>query len=196
MRVFEWLLGGVAGWTAIGVLGTLLALATGDRPRARRSVLWIVGVLVVYVGAVVLTGHFQAQRVLVPGQEECFDRICYAVAGVQSVGEFKGRGGGRLLQVAVRVANRSGEQRAVNGIEAYLMDGSGSKWGRTVGLGGVPLTLRLPAGGQTESQPVFRVEGGDGELSLVLTRGWTGWGWLVIGDTDSLGHKPTALRLR
>ena len=196
MRVFEWLLRGVAGWTAIGVLGTLLALATGDRPRARRGVLWIVGVWVVYVGALLLTSHFQVQRVLAPGQEECFDMICYAVTGVQSVGEFKGRGDGKLVQVAVRVTNRSSERRGVSGIEAYLMDGSGSRWGRTVGLGGVPLTLQLPAGGQTESQPVFRVEGDDRELSLVLTRGWTGWGWLVIGDTDSLGHRPTALRLR
>jgi hypothetical protein len=46
-----------------------------------------------------------------------------------------------------------------------------------------------------ESQPVFRVQDTPRELSLVLTRGWTGWGWLVIDDTDSLAHKPTVLRL-
>ena len=195
MRVFEWLLGGMAGWTAIGLLGTILSVAVGDRRKVRRGLAWLAGVWVIYLGALLLVSRYQSQRVIAPGQEVCFDKVCFAVTGTTTVGEFKGAGGGQLLQVGVRMTNRSSDLRGVEGLQAYLVDGSGRRWGQTVGVGGVALTSRLPVGRQTESDPVFRVDGMPGELSLVLTRGWTGWGWLTIGDTDSLLHRPDLLRL-
>ena len=195
MRIFEWLLDAVAGWTAIGLLGTMLAVATRDRKRAWRGAAWIVVVWVVYLGALLLVGRFQEQRVLAKGQEVCFDKVCYAVLGTTMVGEFKGAGG-QLVQVDVRMTNRSGDVRGVEGLHAYLVDEKGSQWPQTTGVGGNALTAVMSAGHQTVSEPVFRVEGTPGGLSLVLTRGWTGWGWLVIGDTDSLLHRPDLLRLQ
>ena len=111
------------------------------------------------------------------------------------MGEFKGQGRGNLVQVGLRVRNGGNEFAGVEEIRAYLVDASGRQWGQTRGVGGVALGVALPAGGVTVSEPVFRVESGATGLGLVLTRGYSGWGWLTIGDTDSLGHQRTLLRL-
>jgi hypothetical protein len=195
MGVFGWLLAALIGWTAIGVLGTLLAMATGDRRKAWKGGGWIVGVWTIYMAALLAVGRLQGQRVLAIGQEECFGKTCYAVTGYDAVGEFKGEGGGRLVQVRVRVRNGGPENAGVEGMRAYLVDAQGRRWWQTRGLGGIALAVSLPAGGLAVSEPVFRVaEGADG-LGLVLTRGHVGWGWLVIGDTDGLGHRHTVLRV-
>ena len=194
MRVFGWVLAAVAGWTGIGLAGTVLALKTGDRRRAWRGLGWIAGVWVVYVTLLLGVGRWQGQKVVGLGQEECFGGICYSVIGVSAVGEFKGNGVGNLIQVEVRVRNEGTDYDGVEGLRAYLVDRDGQKWAQTRGVGGVALTVALPPGGMTVSEPVFRVERAV-RLGLVLTRGYSGWGWLTIGDTDSLGHPRTVLRL-
>ena len=194
MRVFGWLLAALAGWTGIGLIGTVLALATRDRRRAWRGLGWMVTVWVIYLGVLLGVGRWQGQKLLEVGQEECFGPTCYSVTNVSSVGEFKGLGGGNLVQVGLRVRNGGSETAGVEGLRAYLIDSEGRKWGQTRGVGGVALTVALPPGGVTVSEPVFRVEAAGG-LRLVLTRGYAGWGWLTIGDTDSLGHRKTLLRL-
>ena len=181
----------LAAWTLLGALGTLIAHRQGDRPKARRYGLTIAGVWAAYIVALLLTAHVQPQRVIAPGQPECFEQVCYSVVSVQSVGEFKGMGGGNLVQVSIRIANRSDETRGVKGLEPYLIDATGRIWPQTTGLGGVPVTLRLPAGGEATSQPIFRVQGSPPGLALVLTRHYRSWHWMVIGDPDSPGHRPT-----
>jgi hypothetical protein len=45
------------------------------------------------------------------------------------------------------------------------------------------------------SEPVFRVARDSSGLRLVLTRGFWQLGTLVIGDSDSLGHRRTVVEL-
>jgi hypothetical protein len=181
----------LAAWTLLGALGTFIAHRQGDPPRAGRYGLTIAGVWVIYIAALLLTAHLQPQRVIPVGQPECFERVCYTVVAVESVGEFKGMGGGQLVRVSIHIVNQSEEARSTAGLEPYLIDATGRIWPQTTGLGGVSLTLRLPAGGEATSQPVFRVQGTPPGMSLVLSRHHSGWHWLVIGDSDSPGHKPT-----
>lgn len=194
MQVAAWALRGMVGWTAIGALGTWASLARRERGKAWRGMGWIVGVWVCYLGVVVGVGRYQGQKVLGRGEEECFGEVCFTVSGVREVGEFKGAGGGRVVTVAVRMVNRGADGAGVEGLRGYLVDGRGREWAETAGVGGVALSARVPAGRETESAPVFRVDGDAAGLGLVLTRG--GWGRLRVGDTDSLGHRPTVLRVR
>lgn len=150
----------------------------------------------VYLAVWLVTAQLQLQRTIPSGQPQCFQNLCYTVTTVQSVGEFKGKGGGQLIQVSVRMTNRNDEARSTSGLEPYLVDATGAIWPQTTGLGGVPLTLRLPPGATAISQPIFRVQGTPSGLALVLTRHHTGWHWLVIGDPDSPGHKPTLMALQ
>lgn len=142
-----------------------------------------------------ITAHLQPQRIIAQGQPQCFGSVCYTVASVQTVGEFKGKGGGQLVQVSLRMNNKAEESRSIPGLDPYLIDASGQTWPQTTGLGGVPVTLRLPPGATATSQPIFRVQGDPPGLALILTRHHTGWHWLVIGDPDSPGHKPTLMSL-
>jgi hypothetical protein len=148
-----------------------------------------------YLAIWLVTARLQPQRVIPQGQPQCFGKVCFTVAAIQSVGEFKGHGGGQLVQISIRMTNRSGEARNVAGLEPYLIDATGRIWPQTTGLGGIPVTLRLPPGTTATSQPIFRVQGTPPGLALVLTRRHSGWHWLVIGDPDSPGHKPTLLSL-
>jgi hypothetical protein len=45
------------------------------------------------------------------------------------------------------------------------------------------------------SEPVFRVARDSSGLRLVFTRGFWQMGTLVIGDSDSLGHRRTVVAL-
>lgn len=150
---------------------------------------------VVYVTTWLVTAQLQPQRIVPQGQPQCFGSVCYTVASIQTVGEFKGKGGGQLVQVSIHMANRSDEVRNVPGIEPYLIDAAGHIWPQTTGLGGVPITQRLPPGATATSQPIFRVQDTPAGLALVLSRHHAGWHWLVIGDPDTPGHKPTLLAL-
>lgn len=195
MRVFNWLLAGLVGWSAIGTVVALLAFSLGDRRGALRSFGWIAGAWAIYLAALFTVSARQQGKIIPAGQEECFGKMCFSVAGVSASPEFKGEGGGRLVQVSVQVRNTGDEIARVDDLRAYLVDAGGDRWSQTVGLGGVPLTVRLPGSATTRSVPVFRVEGDPGRLGLVLTRGHSGLGWLVIGDTDSPGHARTVLNL-
>ena len=162
----------------------------------------LAGFAVAWRGLANLSGGFVGGWAVAGGEgdwggadEECFGATCYSVTSVNSVEEFKGQGRGNLVQVGLRVRNGGKDFAGVDGIRAYLVDANGREWGQTRGVGGVALTIALPAGGETVSVPVFRVDSGARGLGLVLTRGYAGWGWLTIGDTDSLEHRRTALRL-
>jgi hypothetical protein len=152
-------------------------------------------VWVAYLTVWLVTAQVQAKRVIPQGQPQCFSDLCYTVASIQTVGEFKGQGGGQLVRVSIQMRNRSEETRSIAHLEPYLLDASGRVWPQTTGLGGVPVTLRLPSGAVATSQPIFRVQGTPPGLALVLTRHHRGWRWLVIGDPDSPGHKPVLMSL-
>ncbi len=50
MSVRELLLIALVGWTAIGIVGVVVALVRRERVRVRKGLIWLVGVWVVYLG--------------------------------------------------------------------------------------------------------------------------------------------------
>lgn len=196
MNLRELLLFGLVGWSALGVVGVTVSLRRQERGKAMHGLAWIVGVWVVYLSVLVGTSLKQPQRVVAMGEEQCFDTMCFAVTGMEDVPGFLIRDGSRLVRVSIRVRNRAqiGAQSEER-IRAYLADAQGRRWEESTGVNGVRLTARVAAGDSVMSEPVFRVAGDATELELVFTHGWKQPGVLVIGDSDSLLHRQTVVKL-
>jgi hypothetical protein len=196
MNLWKLLLFGVAGWSAVGMLGVTVSLAHRERARVMRGVAWIAGVWVIYLAALVGTSLAQRQRVLAIGQEQCFGKMCFAVIKVEEVPGFLIRDGSRLVRVQVQMRNRSGSNMQSDAlIRAYLVDAQGRRWEESAGVSGVRLTARVGPGDIAVSEPVFKVASDATGLELVFTRGWKQPGTLVIGDSDSVLHRKTVVAL-
>lgn len=199
MNVWEWLLVGLTLWTAIGLLGVMLALVRGELSRVKRGVRWLAGVWVVYLAVLVVVSLVQKQRVVAKGAAQCFDEMCFSVTGVEEVPGYFGRNksgdGTKLLRVSVRVMNEGRKAQGEKLMRAYLVDGRGRRWEETPGLTGVRLTTMVAGGAVVVSEPMFQVSEDAKDMGLVLTHGRWQPGVLVIGDSDSLFHRKTVVGL-
>ncbi|MBB5318392.1 hypothetical protein [Tunturibacter empetritectus] len=195
MRLTELLLAGVAGWTALGVVGVGVSWLRGERARVRRGIAWLAGVWVVYLAILIGVSLGQRQRVVVVGQPQCFDEMCFTVAGVEEVKGFMVRDGWRLVRVTVRVTNRGRSAQSDSLIQVYLTDAQGRRWEESAGVNGVGLTTKVGGGASVVSEPVFKLAGDATGLRLVLTHGWKQPGFLIIGDSDSVLHRKTVVAL-
>jgi hypothetical protein len=195
VRLTELLLLGVTGWTALGVVGVAVSRARGERTRVRQGIAWLSGVWVVYLAVLIGVSVGQKQRIMKLGQPQCFNEMCFTVAGVEEVKGFLIRDGRRLMRVTVRVTNRGKSTESDGLIRAYLLDAQGRRWEESAGVNGVGLTAEVAAGDSVISEPVFKVSGDATGLQLVFTHGWKQRGTLVIGDSDSVLHKKTVVEL-
>lgn len=194
MTLMELLLLGILGWSALGVVGVAVSLRLGERGRAQRNGLWLVGAWVVYAAVLGGTSLLERQRVVALGADQCFGQMCFAVLRTEVVPAAANERG-RVVRVTVRVTNRGSGVEAERRIRAYLVDAQGRRWEPLPGLSGNPLTRRVAGRAVMVSEPVFQVARDSSGLRLVLTRGSWQMGTLVIGDSDSLGHRRTVVEL-
>jgi hypothetical protein len=195
MSLPKLLLMGLVGWTGIGAVGVAVAWVGGERWRARRGIAWLTGVWVVYMGVLVVVSLAQPQRVVAMGVPQCFGEMCFAVMRVEEVPGFLIKDGRRLVRVTVRMTNKGRSGQSDARMRVYLVDAQGREWGESAGVGGVGLRTRVAGGDSVVSEPVFKVAGDASGLGLVLTRGRWQPGMLEIGDSDSLWHRRTVVRL-
>ena len=196
MKLAEWLLVGVAGWSGIGVIGVALSWHRGDRQKLWQSVAWLLGVWTLYACVLLMVSLTQKQRVVVMGEPQCFSAMCFTVTEVEEVPGFLIHDGQRLLRVSVQVTNRARAARSEGLIKAYLIDAQGRRWIESKGVSGVGLNTRVGGGNTILSEPVFKIAGDATGLRLVFTHGWKQPGVLVIGDSESLLHRRTVVDLR
>jgi hypothetical protein len=195
MSLPKLLLMGLVGWTGIGAVGVAVAWVGGERWRARRGIAWLTGVWVVYMGVLVVVSLAQPQRVVAMGVPQCFGEMCFAVMRVEEVPGFLIKDGRRLVRVTVRMTNKGRSGQSDARMRVYLVDAQGREWGESAGVGGVGLRTRVAGGDSVVSEPVFKVAGDASGLGLVLTHGRWQPGMLEIGDSDSLWHRRTVVRL-
>src|SRR5271154_5165654 len=160
MNLRELLLLALAGWTVVGALGVTVSLVharrgvPGERAKGLRHLGWIAAVWVAYLVVLVAVSLGERQKVVAMGQEQCFDEMCFAVTQVEELPGYLIRDGSRLVRVSVRVTNRGrGKTQSESLIRAYLVDGQGRRWAESIGVGGVPLTAKVGAGGSVVSEP-------------------------------------------
>lgn len=196
MNLRELLLLTLVGWTIVGIAGVTITLLRGERATARRHAGWIAGIWALYLAVLVGTSIVQRQRVMQIGQDQCFDEMCFAVTNVEELPGFLIRDGSRLVRVSVRITNRGrGKPESEELIKAYLLDAKGRRWEQSTGISGVRLTAAVGPGSSVISEPVFKVAPDASALGLVFTHGHKQPGVLVIGNSDSLWHKPTIVML-
>jgi hypothetical protein len=194
--------------TTIFVLFVILVMLF--RRRRKRALRWaqVLGVSwLLYVGIVALVAASTPQRIFKPGEELCFDEMCFSIVDVHRSNELGPvhqvtKAQGIFYVVSVRVHSRSrGRPQRENGIRARLWangkyyDSSErgeqayiSSYGPTA-----KLTERLIPGQSIESVQVFDVPRGISGLGLVIDHGLTP-GYLVIGESPVF-HKPTIIQL-
>lgn len=195
MNLRELLLLGLAGWTVIGIVGTVVSAARRERAKALYGLAWIAGVWVVYLAVLLGVSLKQKQRVVAIGQPRCFDEMCFTVTGVSGVPGLPAEDRRRLLRVSVEVTNKGHKPESEGLIQAYLIDAQGRLWGELPGLSGVRLTVKVPPAQTVVSEPVFAVPEDATGLKLVFTHGHWQPGVLVIGGSDSLMHQRTVVPL-
>lgn len=173
-----------------------ISLIRRERPKAVRGVAWIAAIWLVYLAALVGVSLTQRQKIVALGEPQCYGEMCFAVTGVEEVPGFLIRDGSRLVRVSVRVTNRGrSRSQSESLIRAYLLDAEGRRWYESPGVSGVRLTAKVAAGDSILSAPVFKIASDAKGLELVFTRGRKQPGVLVIGDSDSLLHRRTVVKL-
>jgi len=204
------------GVLILAVLGSLLALgAVGyflvrrQWRRAKRVLLALASVLVVYAAVLVSVALVSPQQVLALHEDRCFDDWCLSVEQVvqqPAIGSapMLVRAQGVFDLVTVRVSSRArrASQRALDA-QVYLLDAQGQHFdpnpaGQQAldasGQGGQPLDSELAPLGSFTRTVVFDVPKGVSSLALVVTHGLFP-DVLVIGSDQSFLHKPTIIQL-
>lgn len=190
MRLTELLPLVLVGWTLVGVLGVTFSFRQQQRPKALRHLGWIAGVWIAYLGTVIGVSLLQKQRFIAFGTPQCYDEMCFAVAGFEELPGYLLQQDSRLVRVKVSITNHGHKPESEGLIRAYLVDRQGNRWNEVSGLSGVKLTTRVSAGESVVSEPVFKVPANGSPAGLILSHGRMQPGVLVIGGSDSLFHKP------
>jgi len=195
--------------TVVALLGGASYLAR-RRWRPLRRILLALGVFLGSYAAVLVTVSLTSpQQVLGPHQVRCFDDWCLSlqrVARRRAVGRWPhvatARGQFYLVTVEVSSRARGISQRAVDA-RVYLLDANGQRYDPdadarhaldATGGGGQPLDTELPPAGSFTHTVVFDVPLERRPGGLVVVHGLFP-AVLVIGDPQSLLHKPTLLAL-
>jgi len=195
MKFTELLLFGVLAWCAIGAAGIVISLVRERRAEALKHSVWLALVAGLYLLVMLAVSGAQKQTIVPLGKDQCYDEMCFAVVGVDEVPGLVAGDDARVIRVAIRVTNHGTSAEAERLIEAYLLDSRGRVWKPLAGLSGNRLNGRVAGRSQMLSQPMFRVAKDSTGLGLVFTHGLWQPGRLVIGDSDSLGHRPTMVSL-
>lgn len=160
----------------------------------------------VYLAILALTDVFSKQKVFKNGEEQCFDEMCFAVVGAQTMPALtldpSATAGSRLYIVRVLVTSHSrGRAQAEGGLRARLYDGNtyidvseAAQKAYDAQHGENPkLTQKIAPGERILSVLLFQVPQRVTDPALTLDHGFTP-GYFVIGESPFL-HKPDTHQL-
>ena len=194
MGFAEFLLLLLVCWTVIGVFGVSASVIGQNPAKALRNFGWIIAIWAIYLTILVTTSLIQKQSIITAGQAQCFDKLCFTVVGSETLPGYLAKQS-HLVRVKIQIQNRSKDPMSEPRLHTYLVDQQGRRWDEVPGLSGVRLGARVPAGITLLSEPVFKLPDDAIPVGIVLTRGHLQPRRLVIGDRDSLLHRPTVALL-
>jgi hypothetical protein len=192
MTVFDLLF--VAVFFAAVALLVLAGVAVLRRRRARAIAFlrWLAILASVYLGVVLLVSLASPRRVLNLGEEQCWDDWCIAVTHAHRELVQEAQSYDVTLRVFSRARRRAQRER---GVYVYLMDNRGRCYDPTPDSGGFAFDSLLQPQEAVDLRRVFYlpIEAEDPVL-VVAHEGWFP-GLFIIGDSGSLLHKRTVVRL-
>lgn len=191
--------------TLAAIITGLVSWGSGRSAEAVRLALVLGMTWAAYLAVVVLVADLVPPRIVPPGQDLCFDEMCFSVVGARQAArlgpiDHGTVANGIFLVVSVRVSSHSrGRPQSEGGLRARLTVDSRSwpvsKAGMAAleaeGTPSVPLTTRLQPGQSIVSLQVFDVPRGISDWRLDLDHGLTP-GYLVIGESP-LFHPPALM---
>jgi hypothetical protein len=188
----------------LGAAGLLAAMASRRWFLVRRLALGLVIYLCMYAILLVGAALIGPQQVLAMRQPRCFDDWCASVEKVeqkQAIGAAQAQGVFYLVTIQVSSRAKRISQRALDA-DVYLVEGGtrydlspqGQRALEAAGQAGKPLNSLVDAGNSFTYVAVFDLPSRTGQAGLVITHGAFP-GILIIGDDQSLFHKPTIIQL-
>lgn len=209
MTLFDLLFLVSAVGCAIAVISAIGALAVRQWALARAISLGLGCYLLLYALGVVGVSALSPQRVIPPGQTQCFDDWCIALAhAAQSptlhVGAQTITAHGRFLVVTLRAtstAKRVSQREQI--AQVYLVDAAGRRYdisavGQSAldaaGLSGAALDSSIGPGEAFTHTVVFDTPADATGFSIVVAHPAFP-GIVVIGDEQSFYHRPTLMQV-
>jgi hypothetical protein len=192
MTVFDLLFIAVF-FTALGMLFlAILAALRGRRARALALLRRLAIFAGVYLGIIILVSLLSPRRVLQVGDDQCWDDWCMTVTNVQrrpadSVTRYV---------VTIRISSRArrADQRALDA-HVYLIDDRGRRYDPVPDPADIPFDILLHPQEAISMTRVFELAADVQDPVLVASHGEGFPGWFIIGDSASLFHKRTVVRL-
>ncbi len=198
----------------IGAILLLVALATRHAGRAWKVARFLLGWLAVYTLLLLGFSVFSQTHYLNPGQERCFDEMCYSVKTLSvahTLGtaphQLTAKGNFYILTVQLR-SNAKRTAQIPSQPDLFIMDAAGKSYRVALNAGG---ELNLPVGevvtaSQLWSQPVepgeiasrtvaFDLPQDVSKPGLVINEGIGPLSAIIIGDENSFLHAKTEIPL-
>jgi hypothetical protein len=183
----------------IGTLGTfavVLVLLVRRRSRAAAVVgsRWAL-CFGLYIATIVVVSLLSGSRVLQPGERRCFDDWCLAVESARVI-HNPVRADIKQYSVGMRISSRArGETQREKGVAVYLIDAQGHRYGAALDSSEVRFDLLLGPGESVAVARRFEIPSAVHGLALIVRHEGFYPGALIIGDEQSLFHKPMLLDL-
>jgi hypothetical protein len=173
------------------ILASLAALRR--RPARAGATLRRLGIMVgVYIGTVIVVSLLSPRRVLNVGDAQCWDDWCIAVTDLhRSAAE-----GAQSYEVTLRVSSRARRRaQRERGVHVYPMDDRGRCYDPETDPAAVPFDVLLQPQQAITMTRRFNIPADAHDPVLVVSH--DGWfpGNLIIGDSESLFHKRTVIRI-
>jgi len=184
----------VVVFLATVVMLVAAAVAAARRRRASATAtLRKLGVFVgVYLGVVILVSLVTPRRVLSVGDDQCWDDWCIAVAKVRRTVT----GNAVSYEVTLRVSSRARRRpQRERGVQVYLMDDRGRSYDPLPDQSAVPFSILLQPTEAVDVTRRFELPLDAHAPVLVVSHGGGFPGIVIIGDSESLFHKGTVVRL-
>jgi len=192
MTIFDLLFIAVFFGAAISLAVAVYSALRGRRPRAI-AILRGLGVFIgAYFGVIILVSLASPRRVVSVGENQCWDDWCIAVTDVRRQPANAVVSYVVTFRVSSRARRRAQRER---GVHVYMTDDHGRRYEPALDAAAIPFDVLLQPQEAINTTRVFEAPIDAHDPVLVVTHGGGFPGCCIIGESESLFHKRTVVRL-
>lgn len=192
MTIFDLLFIAVFFATVILLAVVIFSAIRGRNRKAFVTLCWLGIFLGAYFGILILVSLFSPRRVLNLGDKQCWDDMCIAVTEVQK--QPKAAVNSYLITFSLSSRARRRAQREL-GLNVYLLDERGRRFDPLLNDDSVPFDVLLQPQETISATRTFEVPTDAQNLVVGVYHAGSFPGCCIIGETESLFHKRTVVKL-